>query len=419
MSDKFMSFANSFQAIARLELESITLLLDFLGHPERDLEFIHVAGTNGKGSVCAFLQEIFTLEGYKCGKYISPNMVRVSERISIDGEEITQKELEKLLEKVEEASKKVSQKLGDSPTQFEIWTAAAFCHFKEKKCDIVILETGLGGCRDATNVIPPPKASVITRIDVDHTSYLGNTLAEIASQKAGIIKKHSDKEGLTVTIRQEREAMEVLVSECEQKNNILAVSTEAVVHAPKGMCEEIDYKDLKNLKIGIAGYHQIENACLAIETALLLGVSENSIREGLKRAKNIGRFDLISENPPVLFDGAHNPNGMRALIKGLNRYFKDVVPDFVMGFMADKDIFEAVGEIAKNYPKARVYTVTVKDNPRAMDAKNLAEELRKTGLDAFECRDIKQALKRAEENKNLTVICGSLYLYKDYAESEF
>jgi len=176
---------------------------------------------------------------------------------------------------------------------------------------------------------------------------------------------------------------------------------------------------LKNLKIGIAGYHQIENACLAIETALLLGVSENSIREGLKRAKNIGRFDLISENPPVLFDGAHNPNGMRALIKGLNRYFKDVVPDFVMGFMADKDIFEAVGEIAKNYPKARVYTVTVKDNPRAMDAKNLAEELRKTGLDAFECRDIKQALKRAEENKNLTVICGSLYLYKDYAESEF
>ncbi len=414
--NNFEKYANSFQAIARLELESITLMLDFLNHPEKDLKFIHVAGTNGKGSVCSFLQKIFTNEGKRCGKYISPNMLSVCERISIDGEDIPKEELNKLLDFVYDAAKKVESRLGEMPTQFEIWTAAAFCYFKMKNCDIVILETGLGGRLDATNVIPAPEASVITRIDIDHTSYLGDTLAKIASQKAGIIKR-KEKKALTVTILQEREAMEVLKDVCHQKNNTLAISKEPVIHSPDGMCEVIDYGHLKNLKVGICGYHQIENAALAIEVALQLGVSDEAIKKGIEEAKNIGRFDLVKKNPPIIFDGAHNPNGMRALILGLKRYFVEKKPSFVMGFMQDKDIFLAIEEIYKIYPDAKIFTVMVKDNPRAISAEKLAEKIKEVKMWAKACPDIKSALIAAQKEGEPVVICGSLYLYKDFVES--
>ena len=410
---EFSAYANSFQTTARLKLESITLLLDFLSHPERELEFIHVAGTNGKGSVCAFLQEIFTSAGYRCGKYTSPNLISVCERISIDGVEIDEKELDEIMAEVKKACQKAAQKLGDMPTQFEIWTAAAFCYFKKKKCDMVILETGLGGVRDATNVIPAPRASVICRIAMDHTAYLGNTLAEIASQKAGIIKKRAG--GLTVTLRQSDEVMEVFRSACAECENTLAIAETPVVHSPDSMYEVFDYKNIKNLISGIAGYHQLENAALAIETAIRLGIDESAIRSGIKKAKNRGRFELVGEN--LIFDGAHNPNGTAALVLGLKRYFPNVTPSFVMAFMADKDIRSAAENINNAYPGAKVYTATVLGNPRAESAANLAEILNSCGLDAIAADDIKSAVSLARAAAPLTVICGSLYLYKDFSET--
>lgn len=409
---KFADYANSFQAIARLELESITLLLDYLGHPERELKFIHVAGTNGKGSVCNFLQEIFTHAGYRCGKFISPNMISVCERISIDGEEISEKELDALFGKAEIASEKVKEKLGEPPTQFEIWTAAAFCYFKEKNCDMVILETGLGGSRDATNVIPAPEASVITRIAMDHTGYLGNTLSEIAAQKAGIIKKG----GITVTCPQSEDIMQVLKNSCINKNNPLKICDLPSIHTPKGMNEVISYKDFEQIEIGIPGYHQIENACIAIEAALALNVDKDSIRYGIEHAKNIGRLEPIEEN--VIFDGAHNPNGMTALVASLKRYFPDTTPVFIMGMMADKDI-SAVARILNNaYKTAAVYTVAVADNPRSETAQKLAEKLNAAGFDALACSDMRKAYVMAKEKRTITVICGSLYLYKDFKEMQ-
>ena len=188
MSSDFKKFANSFQAVARLKLEGITCLMKHLGNPQDDLKFIHIAGTNGKGSVCNFLQNIFSDAGYRTGRYTSPNLISVCERISVDGELISQVDIDRIMKVVENAAKAVEVEIGDFPTQFEIWTAAAFCYFKEQKCDIVILETGLGGVRDATNVIKPPVAAVITTIDVDHVEYLGNSLTGIAEAKAGIIK---------------------------------------------------------------------------------------------------------------------------------------------------------------------------------------------------------------------------------------
>lgn len=414
----FLQYANSFQAIARLELESIRLLLQILGNPERELNFIHVAGTNGKGSVCAFLQEIFTCAGYTCGKYISPNMISVCERLSVNGQEITEAELEILLDKIETASEKVTETLGSPPTQFEIWTAAAFCYFKEKKCDMVILETGLGGSRDATNIIPPPKASVITRIDVDHTAYLGNTLAEITTQKAGIIKKQPNGGwGLTVTLPQSAEIMDTLKSACREKNNRLIIAQKPIVLTPNGIFERFHYANLEGLESGIAGYHQIENACIAIETSLQLGISESAIRCGLKHAKNIGRFELLEDNPPLIFDGAHNPNGMQSLMSALGRYYPNAKPALVMGMMADKDITAVLKEIKIAFNDAKVYTVTVENNERAMQAEVLSSALRKQGLSANPCPDISTACTLAKASADLVVICGSLYLYKDYVLS--
>lgn len=401
----FKKYANSFQAIAHLELEGIRTLLDFLEHPEKDLQFIHVAGTNGKGSVCAFLQNIFTAAGKRCGKYISPNLVSVCERISINGENISEEEMDALLDTVEAASEKVKLKTGDAPTQFEIWTAAAFCYFKKKNCDVVILETGLGGTRDATNVIGTPLASVITRIAADHTEYLGDTLEEIAAEKAGIIKKG----GITVTCPQGDEIEEVLKRVCREKENPLVICNAPTIHTPTGMNEVISYKGLKNIKIGISGMHQTENACIAAETALALGIDEKNIALGLANAKNPGRFEALRDG--LIFDGAHNPNGMTALVQSLKRYYPDKTPTFIMAMMADKDISKTAEIIANAYEQAKIFTVAVEGNPRSDTAEGLAKRLKACMLNAEGCCDIETALKKAESD--LTVVCGSLYLYKD------
>lgn len=400
---QFHSYANSFQAVARLELVSIKKMLELLGHPEEGLRFLHVAGTNGKGSVCAFLQSILTEAGYRCGKYISPNLVSVCERISVDGEEISQKEMEELLSKMEDAARKTEEAIGSYPTQFEIWTAAAFCYFKEKQCDYVVLETGLGGTRDATNAIPKSAADIITRIAMDHMGYLGNTLSEIAEAKAGIIKN------TLVTLEQEPEAMEVLERVCREKGHKMLVTGNVLVHEPVGMCECIDYAGMERLLLGIPGYHQIENAALAIETARLLRVDEPAIRAGLAKAKNPGRLERLSEN--LIFDGAHNPNGMESLLFSLNRYFPTKPVQFIMACMGDKDIKKELLQIRKAYPDTTIYTLTVQDNPRAMSAEQLAEKARSCGLRAEACKDFFEVQKKS--HSGLTVVCGSLYLYRD------
>ena len=400
---QFHSYANSFQAVARLELVSIKKMLELLGHPEEGLRFLHVAGTNGKGSVCAFLQSILTEAGYRCGKYISPNLVSVCERISVDGEEISQKEMEELLSKMEDAARKTEEAIGSYPTQFEIWTAAAFCHFKEKQCDYVVLETGLGGTRDATNAIPESAADIITRIAMDHMGYLGNTLSEIAEAKAGIIKN------TLVTLEQEPEAMEVLERVCREKGHKMLVTGNVLVYEPVGMCECIDYAGMERLLLGIPGYHQIENAALAIETARLLRVDEPAIRAGLAKAKNPGRLERLSEN--LIFDGAHNPNGMESLLFSLNRYFPTKPVQFIMACMGDKDIKKELLQIRKAYPDTTIYTLTVQDNPRAMPAEQLAEKARSCGLRAEACKDFFEVQKKS--HSGLTVVCGSLYLYRD------
>lgn len=418
--NNFKEFANSFQTVARLRLESIRELLEFLGNPQKELKFIHVAGTNGKGSVCSFLACIFNAAGYRTGKYISPNLIDVCERISINGKDISENELGSVLLTVERASEKVKKKLGEYPTQFEIWTAAAFCYFKEKKCDVVILETGLGGENDATNIIPPPLASVICKIGYDHMNYLGGSIAEIAKAKAGIIKKREGSEGLTVCAEQPFEdAARVIEEVCRKQNNKLVIAKKPDIIGTKGFNEIFSYRKIEDLKCGITGFYQPENAALAIETALSLGIEPKYIKHGIEFAKNPARFEIISENPLVIYDGAHNGDGIRALIASLKRYFpKWNGAVFINAFMADKDISGFYNEIKKSEldMNSDFYAVKVKNNQRSETPENICKIAEESSISVLAFSSLKEAYMRAINTKKMVILCGSLYLYKDFAE---
>ena len=411
----FKQYANSFQTKSRLGLESIGRLCEKCGNPQKNLRFIHVAGTNGKGSVCAFLSCILTDSGLKTGKFISPNMIDVCERISIDGKNISRQEMDALLAEVEKAAIEVEREAGAMPTQFEIWTAAAFICFAKQKCDIVVLETGLGGRLDATNIIDAPELSIITKIDIDHIEYLGGTIEEIAAEKAGIIKRGSM---VITTGNQPQEVLSVLENAAGEKGAEFVLAPQCTNHRHEDMSEIFDLDGLKELKINLAGIHQTENAALAVKAALSLGIDEGHIRTGLDRARNIGRFEKLSDTPCVIFDGAHNLNGTAALISAIERYFPDKKLSLIYASMADKDIDASLRLLKEKgfCEKTKIFAVTVKDNPRAQTAQKLAAQFESFGFDAAALDSIGAAYEKALEENNPVFICGSLYLYKDLME---
>lgn len=406
--NNFKSYANSFQAIAKPGLKSIRSLLDVMGNPQKKLQYIHVAGTNGKGSVCAFLQEILTLSGIKTGKYTSPNLISVCERIAIDGENISENEMESLLKEMEKYCAKLPKDI--VPTQFEIWTAAAFLHFYRKSCDIVVLETGLGGEKDATNIIDTNICSVITKISNDHIEYLGNDILNIAQAKSGIIKKG----GFCVTTAGNTSVLNVLQDAAAKNTNELYTVNFPFPTEHSGCHEIFSYKSIENITSGLCGINQIENACLAAETALRLGINEDIIANGIKNAENPARFEMINEC--TVYDGAHNPDGALSLTENLNRYFgKDYEKTFIFSCMKDKDITSELNILKKSGIK-KMYTVKVKNNPRAADEKEVAELAQKAGICTVPKESLEAALFEAEQAVGLKVICGSLYLYKDLRE---
>ncbi len=409
--NKFKAYANSFQAVTVPGLERIKALCEKLGSPEKNMKFIHVAGTNGKGSVCASLAEILRHSGFKVGKYISPNLLRVNERISINGIDISDAELSDLLVRIEPLVKEIEEKTSVAPTQFEIWTAAAFLYFNEKKCDYVVLEVGLGGELDATNVIEQNELAIITRLGLDHTQYLGSTIGEVAAAKAGIIKRKCNT-GAVVTTNQVPEAMKVLEEKAESLGCRLHVG-EYTNRGSEGIYEIFDSSGIEGLRCGIAGLHQTENAALAVKAAQLLGIEEKHIRAGILAARNPARFELIRENPTVIYDGGHNENGIEALIASLKKYFGNVEKTVVFACMKDKEIDRSLKMLGEDTHFA---FTTVKDNPRAMSASELQAYALSRGFlgEAFDT--VGEAYEWALKEGRLTVICGSLYLYGDFKE---
>ncbi len=406
--ESFSAYANSFQAVSRLGLERISELLARLGQPESRLRCLHIAGTNGKGSVAAYLSSILSSAGCRVGLYTSPNLVSVRERIRVNGRMISEADLAGVMERVEAACSSLSE----MPTQFEIWTAAAFLYFDEAAVDYVVLETGLGGEFDATNVIPANVMSIFTKIDLDHTQYLGNTIAEIAKTKSRIMKSACES-GVVISAPQVPEAAAAL-SETARENNL----TIRFVEIPEpsrfeGICERFSYLGLE-LAPSLGGTHQIENAAIAVSAARTLGISDAAILRGIAAASHPARLELLSRDPVILYDGGHNPNGIAALNASLARYFPNTPMTVIFAAMADKEVAPSLAALAE--PGREFIFTTVQGNPRAASPALLSERAEACGISGRTADTLAAAIEMAKNDSRMILICGSLYLYADLPE---
>jgi dihydrofolate synthase/folylpolyglutamate synthase len=397
---------------SKLGLHNIGELLRLMGDPQKKLKFVHVAGTNGKGSTVAFIGGILTEAGYRTGIYTSPYIQRFTERIKIGEAEISTDELAEITTFVKANVDKMLEMGENHPTEFEIVTAIAFEYFYRKKCDIVVLEVGLGGRFDSTNIIDTPELAVITTISYDHTDRLGKTLPEIAFEKAGIIKHGGD----VVIYGQCKEVEDVFDEACASRG--------AYPH-------KVDFSDLvskkfdingqtfcldgyNDLQIGLLGCHQQHNAAVAVRAVEILrnkgfDITEAAIRNGLKKTKWPGRLEVVSRDPVVLVDGAHNIEGAAVLRKALEEYFPGKAVIFIMGVLRDKDYENMISMVLPGCKS--LYTVTP-DSPRALTAKELSEAAGKYCKNINICDTIEQAVNSSIEAASADdVICsfGSLY----------
>lgn len=413
----------------KLGLHNITKLLELLGNPHENIKIIHVAGTNGKGSTCAMIASILRSAGFKVGLYISPYLEVFNERMQVNGENISNEDLARLTEKVREKVFYMRENGLGSPTEFEVVTAIGFSYFKEQAVDFLVLEVGMGGRLDATNVVTP-LVSVITPISMDHQQYLGSTLRDISREKCGIIKQGVP----VVTAPQEDEAMAVIEDTCRERNcSLTKVINSSVSRSPdtisyrfvnggiKGMTFDLytPKTDYPGLQIGLMGRHQLDNAATAVAAVEPLGnsgvnLSREAIYKGLKGARWPGRLEIMKEKPTVLIDGAHNIAGIKTLKAVLEEYFYDRKKILVVGILEDKDYTEMLEELI---PVADTVICTVPDNPRALSAARLAEAVsnifQKSQIKVYAQEKIEDALKLASSlaaDEDMVVFAGSLYM---------
>lgn len=388
-------------------------LLEKLGNPHRDLKVIHVAGTNGKGSVCAMIESVLRASGLKTGMYTSPHLFRFNERFRVNGKEIPNADLEKLIADVEAAA----QSLDTRPaTFFEISTAMAFEYFKCEQVDYAVIETGMGGRWDATNVVQPV-LSVITRIDLDHAGYLGTDLKKIAGEKAGIIK-----EGVPVICGpMPVEAEAVIYQEAAEKKVPILGSEEAVFfqclesrRTDQLINIEASGRQIHNVRLPLGGSFQLENCGIAVAALEDLADIEGlrlQMKRGLEAVKWPGRFQTLSMKPPILFDGAHNPNGAATLSQTLEEIFPKFGNGFVFAFMQDKDVEGILKALSPAVEKA--WAITLPDD-RAMSAEGIAEIGKTVGIDIEPIQTPKPACEWVETGKKrLLCFTGSLFLAQE------
>ena len=404
-----------------LGLESMRELLRRLGDPQNELKFIHISGTNGKGSVLAYLSTILSGAGYRTGRYISPTLFSYRERIQVDGEYIEKESLACHVTAIAAAAEDMQKAGLPSPTVFEIETALAFLYFKEKRCDIVTLEVGCGGLLDATNVITTTLMEVIASISMDHTDLLGDTLAKIAAQKAGIIKPDTR----VGSAQQKSEAAQVIEDTCKEQHCTLQMVDESKIsnvhYGAEG--QTFSYKTWENVAISLAGSYQIKNAALALEGVEALrklgyALSDQQVREGLLHTAWRGRFTTLRRDPTVIIDGAHNPAAALELKESLERYFPGKTLYFVMGMFKDKDYAQVIDLTA---PLARhIITVETPGNPRAMPARELAEAVGKVNPSVEWADSVAHGVEKAlamAGKEDAVIVFGSLSFLGEAADA--
>ncbi|OSB09758.1 bifunctional folylpolyglutamate synthase/dihydrofolate synthase [Paraclostridium bifermentans] len=402
----------------RLGLDNIKKLLELLGNPQNNLKIIHVAGTNGKGSTCSFISSILKESGYKVGLYTSPFLETFTERIRVNGENIREEEVGKIVSLIKEKIEIMVSEGYSYPTEFEIVTAMAFYYYNQEKVDFVALEVGLGGRYDATNVIDKPVVSAITSISLDHTGILGDTLGKIAFEKGGIIKEDCP----TIVYPQQEEASEVIKNICaEKKSKYIECDFKNIEIKSSNINSQIyncniNGKELRDLEIKLIGDHQIKNSIVALNVIehlndiKITNISEENIRKGLLETKWPGRIEKISENPMFIIDGAHNEEGAKSLVNSIDKYFENKNKILVIGMLEDKDI-ESVLDLL--IPKFNNVITTTPDNPRAIDANKLKEKIERYNIEVTCKPNIKEAVDYALEisNKDDVIIsAGSLYM---------
>ncbi len=397
---------------SRPGLERITELMHLLGDPQDTLKYVHVAGTNGKGSFCAMIESVLRAAGYKTGLFTSPHITVINERIMINGCIVDNPTFCNAAEKV----KQCADKMADSPTEFEILTAMAFCIFADARCDIVVLECGMGGWLDATNIIKNKMLAVITGVSLDHTHILGDTLEAIASEKSGIIAQ-----GVPVLYGgNSMQALNVIADIAEKQSATLRIADKSALHdcIYDVTSTRFTYKN-KQYFISLAGAYQPSNAANVIEAVDILknaglNISDKAIEYGLSHTVWHARFELLQKNPIVIYDGGHNPEGARAIVDSVNLCLGGRCV-LISGVLADKDCPGIAAELAD--VAVRAYTVTP-PSKRALDAEDWADDLRMYGIPSIACKDFFEAIKKsfdfAEKNNLPVVVTGSLYMYNDF-----
>ncbi len=390
-------------------LDRTNRLLSLMGNPHKELKFVHVAGTNGKGSMCSCLASILKEAGYKTGLYTSPYINVFNERMQVDGQMISDEVLCELTEYIKPLADSMTD---DPPTEFELITALAMEYFRREKCDIVVLEVGMGGELDSTNVIDTPEAAVIMAIDLDHTAFLGNTLPKVASAKAGIIKKNTD-----VIVYDGTENVEkVFENKCKDTGSRLYRADFSKLCDIEASLDfvKFSYDEFKDIRLGLVGLYQPKNACVAIKTSLVLrqkgyNITDKNIYDGLEKVKWAGRFEILGKNPVFVLDGAHNPHGMEGTVQSLRRHFPDGNIHFLVGAMSDKDV---KGMMSMLVPLSADFVAVRPDNDRAMSAEDLKEALCSLGAKAQSADSVAQGVATVLEKAGRDGVCaclGSLY----------
>ena len=453
----------------KIGLERMRDFMHALGDPQEKLRYVHIAGTNGKGSACVMTQSILTAAGFRTGLYISPHLDQFNERLSIDGQMISDADLRRLAARVRAAA----ETLGEEPTDFEMITAMAFCWFEEQHCALVVLEVGMGGRLDATNVISSPEVCAIMHIGLDHTEFLGDTVEQVAAEKAGILKPGAD----CVLYHQLPGVMDVVQQRFAEVNSDAAARADAATNAAASALnadtadsccasdaaattdstfdithsnhagastksavarlvitdptaftarartidgQVFDYRARRHLRIQLLGNYQMENAMAVLDIIDCLirrgwGISEDAIRAGLAQATWPGRFEVLSREPLLIVDGAHNPNGVEALVDTIRAYFPDQKINFVMGVMKDKDYHTMLRLIA---PYAARFITELPDAHRALRPEQLKSEIRAYFDGPVETADsvtaaVERAMEIAEGTESITICFGSLYQVAD------
>ena len=411
---KFLS--EFYKGTKKQTLGTVIYFMKKYNNPEKSLKIIHIAGTNGKGSCVEMISNVLTCAKYKVGKFISPHLVEYNERICVNNKEITDTELEKLITELMPEVEKYNKEHNNNVTLFELEIIMALIYFYRKNCDFVVLETGLGGLYDSTNIVNPI-VSVITSIGYDHMHILGNTLSEIAVQKAGIIKENSN----TIFISQDDEVNKVIENTCKAKNNTLHLIKEQDIsnYSYDENYQKFDYRNYKNVLVNLKGKKQIYNASICLECMQILKdkgytISENSIRRGLSTAIHKARFEKLNENPTIIYDGAHNKPAMQNLINSVNMYYKNNKKVFIVSILKTKDYKGMLGELLQDKKATYIFT-SGNSKERYVQGEVLANTKEIMKEANIQVKNLKDSIYYSVKNyKDSTIfIVGSFYVYGD------